>query len=140
MTHDTAEFSLHDAIAVLRLLDDDPNATFDIRSHGFRLQCDRGTASSPAGTKQTADVAKEEPRRHTMLKAPAAGRFYGDAGVFSPEERPVRVRAGTIVGRIQAGAKVTAITASVEGTVAHVCVTPDGFVEYGQTLLVIDVA
>lgn len=140
MTRDTTEFSLHDAVAVLRLLDDDPNATFDIRCHGFRLQCVRDAASSLAGTNETGDAATEEPRRHVMLKAAAAGRFYGEAIVFSLGERPVRVKAGTIVGRIEAGAKATTITASVEGTVAHVCVTPDGFVEYGQTLLVIDVA
>jgi biotin carboxyl carrier protein len=140
MTHQTAEFSLHDATEVLRLLDAHPNATFDIRCHGFRLQCARGGTSSRAGTKQTGDAAREEPQRHTMLKAPAAGRFYRDEAVFSPGERPVHVNAGTIVGRIQAGAKVTAVSASVEGTVAHACVTADGFVEYGQTLLVIDVA
>lgn len=138
MTHDTTEFSLHDAIEVLRLLDADPNATLDIRCHGFRLQCVRGAAPSRTGTERTGDAASQEPRRHTMIKSPAAGRFYGDGAVFSPGERPVRVNTGTIVGRIQVGAKVTTIFAGVEGTVAHACVTPDVFVEYRQTLLVID--
>lgn len=138
MTHDTTDFSLHDAIEVLRLLDADPNATLDIRCRGFRLQCVRGAAPSRTGTERTGDAASQEPRRHTILKAPASGRFYGDGAVFSPRERPVRVNTGTIVGRIQAGAKVTTILAGVEGTVAHTCVTPDVFVEYGQTLLVID--
>ena len=140
MTHDMAEFSLQDAIEVLRLLDDDPSATFDIRCHGFRLECVRDGAFPRAATKQLGHAAGEQPSRHTMVKAPAAGRFYGDSAVFSPGERLVRVKAGTIVGCIRAGAKVTAITASIEGTIAHACVTGDGFVEYGQTLLVIDVA
>jgi biotin carboxyl carrier protein len=138
MTHDTTEFSLHDAIEVLRLLDADPNATLDIRCHGFRLQCVRGAAPGRTGSEWTGDAASEEPRRYTMLKAPAAGRFYGDEAVFSSGERLVRANIGTVVGRIQAGAKVTTILAGVEGTVAHACVTPDVFVEYGQTLLVID--
>ena len=138
MTHDTTEFSLHDAVEVLRLLDTDPNATLDIRCHGFRLQCVRGAAPSRTGTERTGgDAASEEPRRHTMLKAPAAGRFYSDEAVFASGERLVRVNTGTVVGRIQAGAKVITIFAGVEGTVAHACVTPDVFVEYGQTLLVI---
>lgn len=139
MTRDTAEFSLHDAFEVLRLLDEHPNSTFDIRRDGFRLQCVRDTASSQAGTKETGDSAGDEPRRQTMLKAPATGTFHGDAAVFAPRERPVLVKAGTIVGRIRAGTRVTAITADVEGSVAHACVNPDDFVEYGQTLLVIDV-
>ena len=138
MTHDTTEFTLHDAVEVLRLLDADPNATLDIRSHGFRLQCVRGAAPSRTGTQRTGSAASEEPRQQTMLKAPAAGRFHGDEAVFSSEERPVRVNAGTVVGRIQAGAKVTPIFADVGGIIAHACVTPDVFVEYGQTLLVID--
>lgn len=138
MTDETAEFSLHDAIEVLRLLDDDPKAAFDIRHRGFRFQCVRGTASLKPGAKETGDAAGEQPRQRTMLKAPATGRFHGNASVFSPRDRPVRVKAGTVVGRIEAGAKATAITAGVEGTVAYACVTPDSFVEYGQTLLVID--
>lgn len=140
MTRDTAEFSLRDALEVLRLLDDDPSSTFDIRRHGFRLQCVRDTASSQAGTKETGDSAGGGPRRQTMLKAPATGRFHGDAAVFALGERPVLVKTGTIVGHIRTGARVVAITADVEGSVAHACVTPDGFVEYGQTLLVIDIA
>ena len=36
MTQD-AEFSLRDAIEVLRLLDNDPSPTLEIRHHGFRL-------------------------------------------------------------------------------------------------------
>ena len=140
MTDETAEFSLHDAIEVLRLLDDDPNAAFDIRHRGFRLQCVRDTASPQAGAKETGDDASDESRRHTLLKAPATGWFSGNAAVFSPRDRPVRVKAGTIVGRIQIGATVTVVTTSVAGTVAHVRVTPDDFVEYGQTLLIIDVA
>lgn len=75
-----------------------------------------------------------------MLKAPAAGRFYGDAALFSPGPERVRVTAGTIVGRIESGATVTVIMTDVEGNVAHRCVTPDAFVEYGQTLLVIETA
>jgi biotin carboxyl carrier protein len=138
MTHDTTEFSLHDAIEVLRLLDADPNGTLDIRCHGFRLQCVRGAAPARTGSGRTGDAASGERRRQTMLKAPAAGRFHGDEAVFSSGERPVRVNTGTVVGRIQAGAKVITIFAGVEGTVAHACVTPDVFVEYGQTLLVID--
>ena len=137
MTDDTTEFSLHDAVEVLRLLDADPNATLDIRCHGFRLQCVRGAAPARRRSERTGDAASEEPRRHTMLKAPVAGRFYSDEAVFASGERPVRVNTGTVVGRIQAGAKVTTIVAGVEGTVAHACVTPDVFVEYGQTLLVI---
>jgi biotin carboxyl carrier protein len=140
MTDETAEFSLHDAIEVLRLLDDDPKAAFDIRHRGFRFQCVRGTASSQAGAKETGDAAGEEPRRHARLEAPATGRFSGNAAVFSPGDRPVRVKAGTIVGHIQVGTQVTVVTTDVAGTVAHVRVTPDDFVEYGQTLLVIDVA
>jgi biotin carboxyl carrier protein len=139
MTCGTTEFSVHDAIEVLRLLDDKPNATFDIRCRGFRLQCVRGAAPSPAGTKQTRASAGEERRRHATVKAPAAGWFSGDAAVFSPGGRRMRVNAGTRVGCIQAAAKVTDITASVEGTIAYACVTPHGFVEYGQTLLVIEV-
>jgi biotin carboxyl carrier protein len=138
MTHDATEFSLHDAVEVLRLLDADPNATLDIRSHGFRLQCVRGAAPSRTGTERIGDAVGEERRQQTMLKAPAAGRFHGDEAVFSSGERPSRVNTGTVVGRIQAGAKVTMIFAGVEGTIAHACVTPDVFVEYGQTLLVID--
>jgi len=138
MTDDTTEFSLHDAVEVLRLLDADPNATLDIRCHGFRLQCVRGAAPARRRSEQTGDAASEERRRHTMLKAPAAGRFYSDEAVFASGERLVRVNTGTVVGRIQSGAKVTTIFAGVEGTVAHACVTPDVFVEYGQTLLVID--
>jgi len=137
MTDDTTEFSLHDAVEVLRLLDADPNATLDIRCHGFRLQCVRGAAPARRRSERTGDAASEEPRRHTMLKAPVAGRFYSDEAVFTSGERPVRVNTGTVVGRIQAGAKVTTIVAGVEGTVAHACVTPDVFVEHGQTLLVI---
>jgi biotin carboxyl carrier protein len=137
MTHDATEFSLHDAVEVLRLLDADPNATLDIRSHGFRLQCVRGAAPSRTGTERTGDAVGEERRQQTMLKAPAAGRFHGDETVFSPAEEPVRVNTGTVIGRIQAGANLTTIFAGVEGTVAHACVTPDVFVEYGQTLLVI---
>ena len=140
MTDETAEFSLHDAIEVLRLLDDDPNAAFDIRHRGFRFQCIRGTASSQAGAKATADDASDESRRHTLLKAPATGRFSGNAAVFTPRDRPVRVKAGTIVGRIKAGAKVTVVTAGVAGTVAHARVARDDFVEHGQTLLIIDAA
>jgi len=138
MSHDTTEFNLHDAIEVLRLLDADPNAPLDIHCHGFRLQCVRGAAPSRTSTERTGGAASQEAQRYTMLKAPAAGRFYGDEAVLSPGARPVRVNTGTVVGRIQAGAKVTMILAGVEGTVAHTCVTPDVFVEYGQTLLVID--
>lgn len=140
MTRNTAEFSLCDAFEVLRLLDDDPNATLDIRRHGYRLECVRDTASSSAGTEGAGDSTAPEPRRQTMLKAPAAGRFRGDVAVFMPGEQSVLIKAGMIVGRIRAGTKVTAITADVEGTVAHACVAPEGFVEYGQTLLVIDIA
>jgi biotin carboxyl carrier protein len=137
MTRDTTEFSLHDAVEVLRLLDADPDATLDIRSHGFRLQCVRGAAASRTGTERTGD-ASEERRQQTMLKAPAAGRFHGDESLFASGERPLRVNTGTVVGRIQAGAKVTTVFAGVEGTIAHACVAPDVFVEYGQTLLVLD--
>jgi len=137
MTHDTTEFSLHDAVEVLRLLNADPHATLDIRSNGFRLQCVRGAAPSRTVTEGTDVAGSDDPRRQTMLKAPAAGRFHGDEAVFSPAKEPVRLNTGTVVGRIQAGAKVTTIVAGVEGTVAHACVTPDVFVEYGQTLLVV---
>lgn len=135
MTQD-AEFSLRDAAEVLRLLDSEPNATFDIRRNGFRLQCMRGAvAANPAG-----QAAKEEPPRQTTLKAPVAGRFRGEAAVFSPGAEAGRVRAGSAVGRIEVGGRVTVVTASVDGVIAHACVAPDAFVEYGQTLLVIDVA
>jgi biotin carboxyl carrier protein len=135
-----AEFSLRDATEILRLLDSDPNATFDIRRDGFRLQCVRGTAPSPAAPKQAGDAVKEEAPRHTMLKAPVTGRFRGEAALFAPGAQAVRVKAGSAIGRIKTGARVTVVTANVGGTVAHACVAPDGFVEYGQTLLVIDVA
>jgi biotin carboxyl carrier protein len=137
MTQNTGEFSLRDAMEVLRLLDDRPDTTFDIRRHGFRLQCLSGTAPSPTVTKQTGDITREEPQRPTILKAPATGRFYGDAAVFSRGKRQVRVKAGAVVGRIEAGARAVVVKVSVNGTVAHTCVAPDGFVEYGQTLLVI---
>jgi biotin carboxyl carrier protein len=137
MTQD-AEFSLRDAIEVLRLLDSDPSPTLDIRHHGFRLQCVRGTASSPAGVKQAGGPGTKESRRHTIVRAPAAGRFHGDAAVFAG--RATSIKAGSIVGRIDAGGRTAAVTVSVGGKVLHVCVAPDGFVEYGQTLLVIDAA
>ena len=139
MTQD-AEFSLRDAIEVLRLLDSDPSPALDIRHHGFRLQCVRGTAPSSAGAKYTGEAARHEPRSHVMLKAPVAGRFCGDAAVFAAEGRSVAIKSGSVVGCIEAGGRTTAVTAGVGGKVLHVCVVPDGFVEYGQTLLVIDAA
>ena len=97
----------------------------------------RWVAAARTGTEQTGDAC-EERRQLTMLKAPAAGRFHGDESLFASGERPLRVNTGTVVGRIQAGAKVTTVFADVEGTIAHACVAPDVFVEYGQTLLVLD--
>jgi len=139
MTQDATEFTLRDATEVLRLLDSEPNATFDIRRDGFRLQCVRGTAPPSAAAKQAGDAARDASRQHTMLKATAAGRFHGDAALFAPGAQGMRVKAGSSIGRIEAGARVLAVTANADGTAVHACVAADGFVEYGQTLLVIDV-
>lgn len=142
MTQDAAEFSLRDAIEILQLLDGDPSPTLDIRRDNYRVQCVRATAPSPAGRQAAARAGDggQESRRHTMLRAPVAGRFQGDTAVFAPGGRPVPVKAGNVVGRIEAGDRVTTVTASVDGMVLHACVSSGSFVEYGQTLLVIDAA
>jgi biotin carboxyl carrier protein len=139
MTQD-AEFSLRDAIDVLRLLDEDPRPAFDVRRDGFRLQCVRGSAAPPAQAQHAGENAAQAAQRRVTLRAPAAGRFYGDASVFAPAARPAILEAGRVVGRIEAGSRTTAVAADVDGTVVHACVAPGGFVEYGQALLVIEVA
>jgi biotin carboxyl carrier protein len=139
MTQD-AEFSLRDALEVLRLLDEDPRPAIDVRRNGLRLQCVRANAPPPAQAQQAGANAAQVAQRHVMLRAPAAGRFYGDASVFAPAGRSATLEAGRVVGRIEAGSRATAVAAGVDGTVVHACVAPGGFVEYGQTLLVIEVA
>ncbi len=139
MTHETTQFSLNDAIEVLRLLDGDPDAGFEVRRGGLRVQCVRGTKPPATGGRQVGDVRKEA-APSVLLRAPAVGRFHGDAAVFASGARPIHVKVGTVVGRIEAGTHAIPVTSSVDGTVAHACVAPDGFVEYGQTLLAIDVA
>jgi biotin carboxyl carrier protein len=144
MTQDNAEFSLRDAMEILQLLDGDPSPTLDIRCGNFRLQCIRGASPSSAGAPQAGaqvdNAGRQEPRRHAMLRAPAAGRFYGDGPAFAPGGQLVPIKAGTVVGRIKAGGRVTPVTASVDGSVLHACVSSGSFVEYGQALLVIDAA
>lgn len=136
---DDTEFTLHDAMEVLRLLDDDQSPIVDVSREAFRFQCVRAVSSRAATPQMSSSDARAsagETERHTVLRAPAAGRFYGRAEVFGA--RGTTVNAGDIVGRIEAGDKVTPVMADCDGVVAHACVPSGEFVQYGQALLITD--
>ena len=76
----------------------------------------------------------------TAVTAPVLGAFYHAPRPGQPPYISVgcKVEAGTTVGLIEAMKVYTAVSAGIAGTVVEIVAGDNAFVEYGETLMIIE--
>ena len=115
-------------------------AEFELEAPGLRLRVRRAL---PAGAPATvAGTDRSEPETLAAVLAPLAGIFYGSP---SPGTRPYVavgdwVKAGSVVGLIEAMKVFNEVTSEQSGRVARVLVQDGSLVQERDALLLIDPA
>jgi acetyl-CoA carboxylase biotin carboxyl carrier protein len=146
------QISLDTVRAIARLLDENDLAEISLQTsgeaeaspEGFCLKVQRA-AKTPAAVRGSAPVAPAagKPAPSSAAEAPVEETVSSDVvGLFRPTEPPLdvdsEVRAGQVVGIVEALKVPNEIKASRAGRIKTVLVQAGQIVEYGQPLFVLE--